>query len=214
MDSMQPLHGRPSAASVEAGMISMETTEPVEAVGFGDSDDVLLKAVDAHETVDKIAAAHDDEIEKSSAVDVGGMEAIVVQDNGTEASHGTTMEDISMDERAAIVEGTETCQGELTIEDGSVGNGTTDADGAQARGVKGVSDVQGAQVVGGNGSMVSGSIVGAGSQLGAAESEATGATSVVEADGIPRPGHWATLTKGQKKNWKKWHKWNGLYEPS
>ena len=32
-----------------------------------------------------------------------------------------------------------------------------------------VSDVQGAQVVGGNGSMVSGGIVGAGSQLGAAE---------------------------------------------
>ena len=32
------------------------------------------------------------------------MEAIDVQDNGTEASHGTTMEDISMDERAAIVE--------------------------------------------------------------------------------------------------------------
>ena len=72
------------------------------------------------------------------------------QDNGTEASHGTTMEDISMDERAAIVEGTETCQGELTIENGSVSNGNIDANGAQARGVKGVSDVQGAQVVGGN----------------------------------------------------------------
>ena len=51
------------------------------------------------------------------------MEAIAVQDNGTEASHGTTMEDISMDERAAVVEGTETRQGELAIEDGSVGNG-------------------------------------------------------------------------------------------
>jgi hypothetical protein len=87
------------------------------------------------------------------------MEAIAVQDNGTEASHGTTMEDISMDERAAVVEGTETRQGELAIEDGSVGNGTVDADGAQARGVKGVSEVQDAQVVGGNGLMVSGSIL-------------------------------------------------------
>ena len=37
MDSMQPLHGRPSAASVEAGMVSAEATEPVEAVGVGDS---------------------------------------------------------------------------------------------------------------------------------------------------------------------------------
>ena len=102
------------------------------------------------------------------------MEAIVVQDNGTEASHGTTMEDISMDERAAIVEEAEACQGELTIEDVSVGNGIIDADGAQARGVKGVSDVQGAQVVGGNSSMVSGSIVGAGAQLGAAEDVGAG----------------------------------------
>ena len=85
--------------------------------------------------------------------------SIAVQGNGTEASHGTTMEDISMDERAAVVEGTETRQGELAIEDGSVGNGTVDADGAQARGVKGVSEVQDAQVVGGNGLMVSGSIL-------------------------------------------------------
>jgi len=151
---------------------------------------------------------------KSIAVGIDGMEAIVVQDNGTDASHGTTMGDISMDDGAITVEGAEACQGELTTEHGSVGNGIIDANGAQARGVKGVSDVQGAQVVGGNGSMVSGSIVGAGAQLGAAESEATGATSVVEADGIPRPGHWAKLIKGQKKNWKKWHKWNGLYEPS
>ena len=95
MDSMQPLHGRPSAASVDDGMVSVEATEPVEAVGVGDSDNALLEAVDAHETVDEIVAAHDDEIEKSSAVGIGGMEAIVVQDNGTEASHGTTMEDIS-----------------------------------------------------------------------------------------------------------------------
>ena len=36
MDSMQPLHGRPSAASVEVGMVSVEATEPVEAVGVGD----------------------------------------------------------------------------------------------------------------------------------------------------------------------------------
>ena len=70
------------------------------------------------------------------------MEAIAVQDNGTEACHGATMEDIFMDERAAIVEGTETRQGELITEDGSVGNGTIDADRAQARGVKGVSEVQ------------------------------------------------------------------------
>ena len=40
-----------------------------------------------------------------------------------------------------------------------MGNGTVDADGAQARGVKGVSEVQDAQVVGGNGLMVSGSIL-------------------------------------------------------
>ena len=72
--------------------------------------------------------------------------------------------------------------------------------------------------------MVSGGIVGAESKLGAAEymgagiieaeSEATGATAVVEAEGLPRPGHWAKLTKGQKKNRKKWHKWNVLHEPS
>ena len=167
MDSMQPLHGRPSAASVEAGMVSVEGTEPVEAVGVGDSDDSLLEAVDAHETVDEIVAAHDDEIEKSSAVGIGGMEATAFQDNGTEARHCTTMEDNSMDERAGIVEGTETYQNEFTIEDVSVGNGIIDADGAQARGVKGVSDVQGAQVVGGNSSMVSGSIVGAAEDVGA-----------------------------------------------
>ena len=42
----------------------------------------------------------------------------------------------------------------------------------------------------------------------------TRATAVVEEEGIPRPSNWARLTKGQKKNWKKWHKWNGLYESS
>ena len=62
MDSMQPLHGRPSAASVEAGMVSAEDTEPLEAAGDGDSDNALLEAADAHETVDEIVAEHDDEI--------------------------------------------------------------------------------------------------------------------------------------------------------
>ena len=145
-------------------------------------------------------------------------EAIVVQDNGTEASHGTTMEDISMDERAAIVEGTETCQGELTIEDGSVGNGTTDADGAQARGVKGVSDVQGAQVVGGNGSMVSGSIVGAGSQLGAAEHVGArpfeAESEAAPSNGIPRPSNWRERSHNGRKRWSQRYVWNGKYEGS
>ena len=97
------------------------------------------------------------------------MEAIAVQDNGTEASHGTTMEDISMDERAAIVEGTETCQGEITIADGPVSNGIVDADGAQARGAEKVSAAQGVQEVERNDSMDSEGIVGAGAQFGAVE---------------------------------------------
>ena len=63
MDSMQPLHGRPSAASVEAGMASEEDTEPVETAGDGDSDNALLEAADAHETVDEIVAVDGDEIE-------------------------------------------------------------------------------------------------------------------------------------------------------
>ena len=46
------------------------------------------------------------------------------------------MGDISMDDGAVTVEGAEACQGELTIEDGSLGNGIIDADGAQARGVQ------------------------------------------------------------------------------
>ena len=67
-----------------------------------------------------------------------------------------------MDERAAIVEGTETCQGELIIEDGSLGNGSIDADGAQSHGAERVSNAQGVQVVGHHlTSMVSGGIVGA-----------------------------------------------------
>ena len=139
----------------------------MEAAGVGDSDDALPEAVDAHETVGEIVAAHDDEIEKSIAVGIGGMEAIVGQDNGTDASHGTTMGDISMDDGAITVEGAEACQGELTIEDGSLGNGFIDADGAQSHGAEGVSVVQNVQVVGGNGSMDSGGIAGAGSPLGA-----------------------------------------------
>ena len=97
------------------------------------------------------------------------METVVVQDSGIEASHGATMEDFSMDERAAVVEGTETCQGELTIEDGSVGNGTIDADETQSHEAERVSNAQGVQMVVSNGLMDSGGIVGAGSQLGAAE---------------------------------------------
>jgi hypothetical protein len=191
MDSMQPLHGRPSTASVEAGMVSVEATEPVEAVGVGDGDNALLEAVDAHETVDEIVAAHDDEIEKSIAVGIGGMETVVVQDNGIETSHGTTMEDISMDDGATIVEGTEACQGEITVEGGSLGNGFIDADGAQARGAEGVSDAQGAQLVEGNGSMVSGGIAGASPtrHYGTALSD--------------KPPNWGTMTKAQKR---KWHK--------
>jgi hypothetical protein len=186
--------------------------EPLEQSEFkwlrrfnGGTNNALLEATDAHETVDEIVAVHDDEIEKSIAVGIGEVEAIAVQDNGTEASHCTTMEDISMDERAAIVEGTETCQGELTIEDGSVGNGTIDEDGAQARGAKGVSDVQGAQVVGGNGSMVSVSIVGARSQFGAAEgfgSGTVGAGPGATAEDA-KPSNWGNMSKAQRRNWQK-----------
>ena len=61
------------------------------------------------------------------------------------------------------MEGTEECQDELTTEDGSVGNGTIDADGAQSHEAEWVSDAQGGQVVGHHlTSMVSGGIVGAG----------------------------------------------------
>ena len=63
MDSMQPLYGRPSAASVEVGMVNTEDTAPVETAGDEDSDNALLEAVDAHETVDEIVTAHDDAIE-------------------------------------------------------------------------------------------------------------------------------------------------------
>ena len=123
-----------------------------------------------------------------------------------------------MDERAAIVEGTETCQGELTIEDGSVGNGNTDADGAQARGIKGVSDVQGAQVVGGNGSMVSGGIVGAEVQLGTADDVGTVSRGITTGSrAIVGEGSGAAAAEKGKKpkvRGSRRNVWNGKYEGS
>ena len=121
-----------------------------------------------------------------------------------------------MDERAAIVEGTETCQGELTVEDGSMDNGTTDADGAQARGAEGVSVAQNAELVGSNGSIDSGGIAGAGAQFGVRASP-FGAESVATVDGrapegIPRPQYYNNFTKDQRKKWNRRHKWNGQYE--
>ena len=108
-----------------------------------------------------------------------------------------------MDERAAIVEGNETCQGELTIEDGSLGNGC---------------DVQGAQVVGGNGSMVSGSIIGAGALLGAAEDVGArpfGAESeAAPSNGSPRPSNWRERSRTAKRHWAQRNVWNGKYEGS
>ena len=146
------------------------------------------------------------------------MEAIVAQDNGIEASHGTTMEDISMDERAANVEGNETCQGELAIEDGSMDNGTIDADGAQSHGSERVSGAQGIQVVGGNGSMVSGSIIGAGALLGAAEDVGArpfGAESeAAPSNGSPRPSNWRERSRTAKRHWAQRNVWNGKYEGS
>ena len=65
------------------------------------------------------------------------MEAVLAQDNDTEASHGTTVEEISIDYGVVSVEeGTEARQDELTIEEDSIGSGTTDSDGAQARGAE------------------------------------------------------------------------------
>ena len=43
-------------------MVGAEDAEPVETAGDGGGDDVLLEVVDAHETVDEVAAAHDDEV--------------------------------------------------------------------------------------------------------------------------------------------------------
>ena len=134
---------------------------------------------------------------KSSAVGIGGMEAIVAQDNVIEASHGASMEDFSMDERAVTAEGADACQGELTIEDGSMSNGTIDADGAQSHGTERVSDTQGAQLVGGNGSMVSGGIAGAEVQLGAAE-EVGNVTSTAQNKRKTKRGKKGGKTPNQK----------------
>ena len=126
----------------------------------------------------------------------------------------------------SIVKGTEACQGELTIEDGSLGNGFIDADGAQARGVKGVSVAQNVQlvghsdlaefqsigaevqfgtVVGSNGLMVSGGIAGAGTQLGAAEDFGSG--TVRAGPGATaedaKPSNWGNMSKAQRRNWEK-----------
>ena len=130
------------------------------------------------------------------------MEAVVVQDNGTGAGHGTTMGDISMDDGAAAVECAEACQGELTIEDGSMSNGTIDADGAQSHGTERVSDAQGAQLVGGNGSMVSGGIVGAGLQLGAAEDVGAGTVEAESGATKERPAHWHAMSRSQRQTWR------------
>ena len=134
---------------------------------------------------------------KSIAVGIGGMEAIVVQGNGIETGHGTTMGDISMDDGPVAVEGSEACQGELAIEDGSVGNRVYDAGGTQSHGAKRVSDAHGAQLVGHNASMVSEGITGLETQSGAAE------------DLTPRrppsnkPAHWASMTPTQRRRWKR-----------
>ncbi len=131
------------------------------------------------------------------------METAAVQDNGIETSHGTAMRVISMGDVADTVESVEACQDELTIEDGSLGNGC---------------DVQGAQVVGGNGSMVSGSIVGAGAQLGAAEDVGAspfGAESeAAPSNGSPRPSNWRERSRTAKRHWAQRNVWNGKYEGS
>ena len=112
MDWMQPSHGRPSVISAEAGTTSGEANEPVEVMGAGDSADVPL---DTHETVEEIVTVNGDEIDGPITVDIGGAAVVVAQDNGTEAGHGMTMKDVSMDDGAATVEGIEASQDELTI---------------------------------------------------------------------------------------------------
>ena len=92
----------------------------------------FLEAVDTHETVDEIVTVNGDEIKNFIAVGIDEAEATVVQDNGSEVNYGTIMEDIFMDDGAVTVEGTEARQDEIAIEESSMGNGTTDADGAQA----------------------------------------------------------------------------------
>ena len=46
------------------------------------------------------------------------------------------------------MEGSEACQGELAVEDGSSDDGIIDADGAQSHGDVRLSDAQGVQIVG------------------------------------------------------------------
>ena len=120
-------------------MVSAEATEPVKAVGVGDNDDAPLEDVDIEETMEKIISVNDDKIENFIAVDIGGMETFVVRGNGIETSHGTTLGDISKDDGAITLEGAEACKGEVTIEDGSVGNGFIDVEGARSHGAERVS---------------------------------------------------------------------------
>ena len=93
-----------------------------------------------------------------------------------------------------------------------MGNGAADADGAQARGAERVSVAQGVRVVGNSASMVSGGIVGAGSQLGAAEDvgagtvEAeSGATTVMRKKKTRRKkgGQQARLTGDAQKEYRR-----------
>ena len=106
-----------------------------------------------------------------------------------------------MDDGAAIVEGTEACQGELTIEDGSVSNGTIDADGAQSHGAERVSDAQGAQLVGRHlTSMVSGGIAGA-------DSGAAAVTPTKKKRNKSKRG--GVKSKMTRHEWKKWQRDHG-----
>ena len=50
-----------------------------------------LEDVDTHEAMEEIIIVNDDEVENFIAVGTGGMEKVVVQNNGIETSHGTTM---------------------------------------------------------------------------------------------------------------------------
>ena len=89
------------------------------------------------------------------------------------------------------MEGTEECQDELTTEDGSVGNGTIDADGAQSHRAERASDAQDAQLVGDKGSMDLEGIV------EAAAARHNGAASP------GKPHNWGTMTKAQKRYWRR-----------
>ena len=108
-----------------------------------------------------------------------------------------------MDDGAITVEGAEACQGELTIEHGSVGNGIIDADGTQLHGAERVSDAQGVQLVGGNGSMVSGGIVTR--LLGTAEEVGSGPEAADEEGNgtmmMDKPTNWSSMSKTQRRRW-------------